>query len=705
LANEAFFLSNILKSSSVSESVKDLLKLDLMLEALSKIFLFNMLSGGSVMKIFNILLCSYVFMIIENPTHHLMIFIKIVCQRLLFCAFLSHIKPFEKTEEKKPKNLTYEEEIQILQDVLNCCSEKILLIDPKANLKFLNKSLSGIVEIPSNLTLEEFSKWFMDLKYLSSQQSFHIDHQEDQSSLNSLTCDDTYISRQLQTSTSLKDLFSFYVQNERSLIEIIQKYTSTFYGRFYHRKTKEWHNMKIKANLLIIKQERHLLLSIKDLTEIDRKTLSIEKEKVVYRDNLIASFSHELRTPLNSNLGFLEQSLESPLVSTEAKEKFLRPALISGRLLSFIVSDILDYSLILANGLRLDIKGQDLMQNVETCVELIKPKLSQKGLNIKVNYTDDIPVNFYTDFKRLSQILINLLNNAIQFTIKGEIEVNLTMTTEQNLMISVKDTGIGMDTETQRKLQSSLDQEELNERVNDNSVGIGLGLFISNKLAKMLNPKTKRGLSFSAIKNKGSIFCFEIKDQEPKNLMCFDVDSTTPRNSHKISCFEIDQQANINMKVRQYSTHSLKNKFTLQASRSFSDPIHNHSRVLIVDDEIFNINVIENFCKGLGLPTEKALNGQEAVEKLKECSKDGYPAIRTIFMDINMPVMDGYQASRKIYKMVEEGEIEDVTIIGVTAYIAWDKIEKGYRSGMTEILNKPVSKETLVNILNKYRIV
>jgi signal transduction histidine kinase len=626
-----------------------------------------------------------------------MIFIKIVCQRLLFCAFLSHTKSSSHAAAEERK-LTYEQEIQVLQDVLNCCSEKILLIDPKANLKFLNKSLSGIVEISSNLKLEELSRWFMDLKYITS----NTDDQA--SSLNSLTWDDSYISRQLQNSTSLMDVFSFYIQNERPPRDMVQKYTSTFHGRFYHQKTKEWHNMEIKANLLLIKEERHLLLSIKDLTEIDRKTLSTEKEKVVYRDNLIASFSHELRTPLNSNLGFLEQSLESPLVSTEAKEKFIRPALISGRLLSFIVSDILDYSLILAHGLRLDIKDQDLRQNVETCVDLIKPKLSQKGLNIKVSYSDDVPVNFYTDFKRLTQILVNLLNNAIQFTMKGEIEVNLTMTEERNLMITVKDTGIGMDTETQRKLQNSLDQEELNERVNENSVGIGLGLFISNKLTKMLNPKTKRGLSFSATKNKGSIFCFEIKNQEPKRNSSFDIDSTTPRNSHKISCFEIDQQVNINMKVRQYNTHSLKNKFTLQASRSFSDPTHFYSRVLIVDDEIFNINVIENFCKGLGLPTEKALNGQEAVEKLKECSNDGYPAIRTIFMDINMPVMDGYQASRKIYKMVEEGEIEDVTIIGVTAYIAWDKIEKGYRSGMTEVLNKPVSKETLVNVLNKYRI-
>jgi len=661
-----------------------------------------MLSSNLVLKSMNILLCSYVFMVIGNPQHHLMIFIKIICQRLLFCAFISHFKDLSKTNN----NLAKEE--LLLQDVLNYCSERILLINSKADLRFLNKSLSGIVGTSSSsLTLEEFSKWFVDLRYTGSYQQSQSDIEESEPLSPSVSSgaskiEDSFFDRQLQISTNLKDIFIFYMNETRNL-NTIEKSTSTFYSRFYHVQTKEWHNMEIKANLLTIKLERHLLLSIKDLTEIDRKTLLIEKEKVVYRDNLIASFSHELRTPLNSNLGFLEQSLESPLISTEAKEKFIRPALISGRLLSFIVSDILDYSLILAHGLKLNIQCQDLKKNIDTCVDLIRPKLSQKGLITTVNYGDNIPKDFYTDFKRLSQILINLLNNAVQFTMTGEIIINVMMTPEENLLVTVKDTGIGMDIDTQRKLQSSLDQQELHERVNENSVGIGLGLFISNKLARLLNPQSKKGLSFSATKNIGSTFCFEVKNQSP-SILNFDFDSTTPRNSHKISCFEIDQQVNINMKVRQYNTHHLKNKF-LHASRSSSDTTHDHSRVLIVDDEIFNINVIENYCKGLGLPTEKALNGQEAIEKLKQCSRDGYPAIRTIFMDINMPVMDGYQASRKIYKMVEEGEIEDVTIIGVTAYIAWDKIEKGYLSGMTEILNKPVSKDIIVNVLNKYKVV
>jgi len=450
--------------------------------------------------------------------------------------------------------------------------------------------------------------------------------------------------------------------------------------------------MEIKVYLLTDIKEKHLLLFIKDLTEFDRRSLSLEKEKLIYRDSLIASFSHELRTPLNSNLGFLEQSLDSDLISAEAKEKFIKPALSSGRLLFFIISDILDYSLILAHGLRLDITGQNLLENINSCVKLIQPKLVEKGLTFKFTIEGNIPQLFYTDHKRLSQIIINLFNNAIQFTMKGELEIIVTECLRNNIMISVKDTGIGMDESSQERLQNNLDQEELNQKVNDSSIGIGLGLFISNKLVKMLNQQ-RGGLKFRSVKDQGSIFSFEIKNQ---HSTIGDVENSP---SNRLSRFEIEQSMNLNTKVRQYNTKEIKNIFKRRVSQG-------KVRVLVVDDEIFNIIVIENFCKALGIEVEKALNGKEAIEKLRVCAREeNKAAIKMVFMDINMPVMDGYQATREVHKMIEDGEIEDVTVIGVTAYISWDKIEKGYRSGMAEILTKPISKEMIMEIFKKYRII
>jgi len=270
---------------------------------------------------------------------------------------------------------------------------------------------------------------------------------------------------------------------------------------------------------------------------------------------------------------------------------------------------------------------------------------------------------------------------------KGDLEVILTSSVEDSLIITVKDTGIGMDEKSQEKLQNNLDQEELNQKVNDSSIGIGLGLFISNKLVKMLNDGT--GLKFTSIPGKGSQFYFGIKNHNHRL-------ENSPSNAGRLDRSEIEQIFNINTRVRQYSTKSLKNIFTGTNQRTFQ------GKVLVVDDEIFNIKVIENFCKAAGIEVEKALNGREAIDKLRVSQS---PPIKMVFMDINMPVMDGYQATKEVHKMIENEEIEDVTVIGVTAYIAWEKIEKGYSSGMAEILTKPVSKDMIMEVFKKYRII
>lgn len=126
-------------------------------------------------------------------------------------------------------------------------------------------------------------------------------------------------------------------------------------------------------------------------------------------------------------------------------------------------------------------------------------------------------------------------------------------------------------------------------------------------------------------------------------------------------------------------------------------------KALIVDDEIFNIIVLENFCKSLGIATEKAFNGREALNKLKVSCYDTTFSIKIVFMDINMPLMDGYETTIAINEMIERGEIEDVVVIGVTAYVSRDMIEKGIECGMKEVMNKPVTKEGLIGILRKYK--
>jgi len=668
----------------ISET-KNLLRIDILLEIFWKFHKFQPLTNGIITYLY-IPTCFYVFYLVTSSLQNLACCIKFISQAIFLCVILL----------KKHQKATKDPHHKILRNVFDYVSEGTIVLNIQGEIKIFNKSLENFIQIVNKLTLEDLNKLFLDLKFIEkSSTSISISPPNDplqqlrpsraETSLGFSSpiipsAEDSYFDENIPGITNLKDLFNFY-------IHLKQNVSSTFRARVHHHHTQEWHDMEIKAYLLTDLEEKHLLLSIKDLTEFDRKSLSLEKDKLIYRDSLIASFSHELRTPLNSNLGFLEQSLDSNLIPLEAKEKFIQPALTSGRLLLFIVSDILDYSLILAHGLRLDITGQNLVENINSCLKLIQPKLVEKGLRFK--FTNNASANriIFTDHKRLSQILINLLNNAIQFTMKGDLEVILTSSVEDSLIITVKDTGIGMDEKSQEKLQNNLDQEELNQKVNDSSIGIGLGLFISNKLVKMLNDGT--GLKFTSIPGKGSQFYFGIKNHNHHI-------ENSPSNAGRLDRSEIEQIFNINTRVRQYSTKSFKNIFTGTNQRTFQ------GKVLVVDDEIFNIKVIENFCKAAGIEVEKALNGREAIDKLRVSQS---PPIKMVFMDINMPVMDGYQATKEVHKMIENEEIEDVTVIGVTAYIAWEKIEKGYSSGMAEILTKPVSKDMIMEVFKKYRII
>ena len=698
LGNEMKFVI-MLQKSNMSQETMNLLYDDIILESFWKLFIMKLFPHKQLVKVIHFCVYGYLISLVGTPKLFFNTYTRIICQ-LISLFFLdldskSNFPPENVKFEKRKKSLERaKSDLKIFFQVLNHFSEGIIIFDSKGQKKFFNSSLLDVLETNENITLDELNKTLFDLQLREINkvsQEHKPDSPVDSAQGLSVGLEENTYKERAQRISLLKDLYYFSFNTPES-----SQYLTIFHAKQYHKHTQEWHNMQIQAKVILENEERYLLFFIKDLTEYDRRAINLEKEKLIYRDNLIASFSHELRTPLNSNLGFLEQSIDSSLIPDEAKEKFLKPALTSGKLLFFIVSDILDYSLILAHGLKLEIQSKSILQTVYECLELIQLKLLEKKIEFKLTFEGIGPEKISTDHKRLSQILINLLNNAVQFTMKGKIEIIISWPSTTKLQISVKDTGIGMDSKTQSRLKNNLDQDELNERVNDWSVGIGLGLFIANKLSKMLNTDKQTGVKFCSTKGHGSTFYFEVKDQKTFQEV-FEL------NPKRLSGLELDQQLSLNTKVRQYHTPVLKNSFRLSARNSTVNSAIK-TKVLIVDDEIFNIIVIENFCQSIGISTEKALNGQEAIEKLRNSHDNGL-SIKIIFMDINMPVMDGYQATREIHKMTEKGEIEDVTIIGVTAYISWDKVEKGYRSGMTEILNKPVSKETITTVLKKYRAI
>jgi len=301
----------------------------------------------------------------------------------------------------------------------------------------------------------------------------------------------------------------------------------------------------------------------------------------------------------------------------------------------------------------------------------------------------------FTDHIRVSQVLINLLNNALQFTMQGKIEVTISKSSLSSVTILVKDTGIGMSQNTQTRLSNQLTQDKLIKKIHQNSVGIGLGLFVSNKLAQKLNNEDKTGLEFRSKLGIGSEFSFKVSDQRLNQKL-----KSSSSIDSKLDFLGIEeltrQDISLGRMIREYDTKFLKNSFRVN-NKIKNDNVF---KVLIVDDEIFNITILENFCKSFGFITESAYNGEEALKKIERNSNEGTP-INIIFMDINMPVMNGFDAASAV-QMIKKKEIENLYIIGVTAYVTKDVIEKAYQCGISEVVNKPLSKNILLDILVKY---
>ena len=697
---------------------KEALVLDLASEGLLRLFMLNLLSTTYLVKFLHLLSSGHIFcVLVISAQANQNLIIRVIIQGLLFCLLLclSH-RARKKTKEGDEKDFYKYKKEEIMKTVLDNICEGVILLDKEGEVKYVNNYLD---DSGNGLTLEKLSNQFCNfelndwipakiVKRPSINQIGKFDLSSSRLSFSDLPklLDSSF---DFSRVASLIDIFNLYMKLSAETVADSWKFRPIFKAKF--RRSQEDQDRYVELDARVIQGEEgnnntQLLILVKDTTQHDLKSLLIEKEKNTYQENFVSSLSHELRTPLNANLAFLEQALDSNLIHPEIKEKLIKPAFVSAKLLFYIVSDVIDYSMILANTIKLDFKTKNIIRTVNKCLEIFYAKAIEKKIKLNLVIEGEIPTEFCTDHKRVSQILVNFLKNAVQFTIKGTIEVVLKRSSNQSIVITVKDTGIGMSQSAQERLSHSLSTGQLRDKIHDNSAGIGFGMFISNKLTKLLNDSSS-GVGFRSELGTGSQFYFEVKNSP---LSSSDAERDSPKNNSKqknqvSEAFHHDG-LNLNSSVFRYTTRCLKNRFN-SSPAPFCQNIFDQpkSRVLVVDDEVFNIIVIENFCKSLGILVEKALNGEEALMKLKACSSDRRSPIKAIFMDINMPVKDGYQATKEIQEMINNGEVERVPVIGVTAYGSKEKIEKGYNSGMAEVLIKPLSKEVIMEVLSYYKVI
>jgi len=313
----------------------------------------------------------------------------------------------------------------------------------------------------------------------------------------------------------------------------------------------------------------------------------------------------------------------------------------------------------------------------------------------------DLPHIICTDHVRLSQIVLNLLNNAIKFTQRGSVILSAVPTEDPNcLKISVQDSGIGMTQEDTKKLFSDYTHIEFAERSSMNPTGVGLGLNIAYNLAKLLGPQ---GIVVESVLGTGSTFSFLVENKEE-----IQEDIVSKQFSDKSQGVPEEFQRTepkISSRLSQcFSTNSVLRK----AERPIdSEPSEKCScaKILVVDDNPFNTMAFETILESLHLKCDSVFDGQAAIDKIlsrqKACCGEHCQPYSVIFMDQEMPGMTGSETVCELRHLQSQNLIPSVKIIGCTAHGSPEEVNKFMESGIDMCIQKPITASGLQKIFQE----
>lgn len=392
---------------------------------------------------------------------------------------------------------------------------------------------------------------------------------------------------------------------------------------------------------------------LEEISAIIQNRLNLERHDLSAKakSDFLARMSHEIRTPMNGIIGMTEIALKDGQTE-ERRIDCLRKIEHSSEYLLGLINDILDMSKIESGKMRLIEEKCNLMEMIQGLHPLLEAKLNENN----IQYIADIQLKnhwFMADSLRLNQVLVNLLGNALKYSRPdGHVWLTVRETEEEkgfsNLYFQVRDDGIGIAPEKQQLIFRQFEQADNSE--NARKQGTGLGLAISRRIVRMMDSDIK----LESEPGKGSSFSFNVKLQ--------------PVSGEKTTVTSQPEEISFPGK-----------------------------RILVVEDNELNMEIICTILENYGIKTEQAVNGKEAVRRMEE-SVPGYYDM--IFMDIMMPEMDGLEATRTIRNLDRE-DCKKIPIYAMSANAFDEDVKRSLASGMNGHLSKPVNLQVLEKTLQK----
>lgn len=402
-------------------------------------------------------------------------------------------------------------------------------------------------------------------------------------------------------------------------------------------------NESLKKEIRDLK--KHISVLESQLKEFQEKVDSSNQLKSMF----LANISHEIRTPMNGIIGMYNVLKQTDL--SDEQREFLDIINLSGNNLLTIIDDILDLSRIEAGQLILEDNKFILTDEVDAVLDLLKMKARGKGIKLYTSYESGIPNAYIGDQSRLKQILINLTNNAIKYTKEGSVTIKINIEKidkdRATLKFNIIDTGIGISKQGQEKLFLAFSQ--IDSTTTRKYGGTGLGLAIAKNLTALMDGD----IGVESQEGKGSTFWFT---------------ATLKRNQ------QVDEVVQKQLLVKDKSTKPLN--------------------ILLVEDNLLNQKFAAATLHREGHKIDIAENGEVALKLFKQNKYD------LILMDIQMPVMDGIEATKEIRKYEMTNKIKTQTkIIAITAYVMERDRSMCLGAGMNEYLAKPFKPSELIQLI------